>query len=283
MRTVRLAVLVAFASVACLVLVAVATQAAGGSTGSVGAYGDPATTFRLTGTTLTVSTTDPVVLDAVRGRRLTLGCDGVPWCPTGSQRTGLPPAIGAVWGEHASSVTFDRVPAHVSWVALYTGAGGPALFGLYVSDAAFTPAARAQMRKALGTAIGPAQNMARQNLRNENRTIQTGLTFYAANRNRFGLVSKYPAAPRIAKEIDELCVGTPGPRTCAKPNPSSRTPLLYAPTLAAVTQADRAYVVGTGTSAKTLELANIGLDRKLYILRAKPNALFGTFSPAQPS
>lgn len=283
MRRISRAVVVAFVLAACLALLAVATQAAGGSAGSAPAYGDPATTFTLTGRTLTVSSTDPVVLDVVRGRQLALGCDGLPWCDTGQVRHGLPPRIVAVWAEHASSVRFQRVPADVNWVELQVGAGGPALFGLIVADAAFTPAGRKHMRY-LGAALAPAQSIARQNLRRENSTIQFVLTLNPANTNRFGLVRKFPSAQTIVTDVDESCFGRSGAaRTCAKPKSSSVTRLLYAPTLAGVTQPDYAYVVGAGTNAKMLELVNIGVDRRLYILRAKPNAQLGTFSSPQPS
>ena len=105
-----------------------------------------------------------------------------------------------------------------------------------------------------------------------------------ANTNRFGLVRKFPSAQTIVKDVDESCIGRSGAaRTCAKPKSSSVTRLLYAPTLAGVTQPDYAYVVSAGTSAKMLELVNIGVDRKLYILRAKPNTQLGTFSSAQPN
>jgi hypothetical protein len=286
MRRVGRAFVVAFVVAAYLASVALATRRSAGSTRSALAYGDPATTFRLTGSTVTVSSTDPLVLGFVRGRELLLGCDGVPFCASTRTRDHRPGTIAAAWGARASSVSFHHVAVGFSSAELLLDVGrpvSPAYFvTLRVAVAAFTPGARRHMLGRYGPALAPAESIAQQILRNANLAVQVGLTFYPTLTNKLGSVSEFPPAQTIVTDVDGLCSrGSSAGSSCTTPNTATR--VLYAATLAYVTNPDDAYVVGAGTASQMLELANIGLDHQLYTLRAKPGDQVGEFSSPYPN
>jgi hypothetical protein len=258
MRTIPRAGLVGLAAAASL---AFGTSAARATAISATAAGDPETTYTIAARTLTVTSSDPVVLEFVRGAHVSLACY--------TKRGGLLNGWGgdAIWGRAASSVTVRMeapAPRQLTRCQAFVVGGGRPQFATATlfSQAGLTPA----WRRRLASTPSPGPFLARQQLAEDWSALYGVLP--ARDFNRQGQPSRLPSARNIVRALNRRL----GP-------PQSSAGLLYTATLDSVGVPGVPYVVGEGTGSRTLELAVIGLDGKRYALHlalgAKPRSQFG--------
>jgi hypothetical protein len=242
---------------ACLAFAAPAAQAL---EQSVPAVDDSQTTYTLDGNTLTIQTSDPIVLEFVRGSELFASC----YAGRTSHRSG--PLVER-WGEHATSITFrypqafPRVGAcEATWVS---GGAHPMPDATEFSVAAFNSYWRGQS----SWLLPPGPLLARAELSGEWQGIEEILP--AQYLNQSGITTALPPAPVLVRIANarfrrgRLALGLHG------------LALRYTRTVAGVKAPGVPYVVGSGSTTKRLELAVIGLDGRRYAYRTKVGRYIG--------
>lgn len=250
---------VGLTAAACLAIAAPVAQA---WTRIAQAAGDPQTTWIVTRHTITMRSSDPVLLRFVRGSAVLLGCSS-----SGQVNARHPPPV-VTWGRTASSVTAhvkDPIARHVRVCdAVGVGVVPGFLTATQFSQAPFD----AVWRKRLARTLSPGPLLARAQLTEMwdgiNRELPARLL------NRLGELKRLPPARTLIRLVN--------PRFNR-----ARTGLRFAPTLGKVTAPGVAYLVGAGSGKRKLELAVIGFDGRRYVLRtglaARGGPLPGRFGP----
>ncbi len=236
------------AVVACLALAASSARAA---VRSYGAAGDPLTTYTLHGRTLTISSTDPVVLQVVHGAHVLVMCEAA--SPRGEGARG-----GGRWSASASSVSVHLSGATKHMVrcgAIGTLAGFPGYTTF--SEVGLTP----KWRHRLASTPPPGRFLAHILLSEDWMAVHQFLP--ARFLTRTGILTRLPAAQVLVQMLQA-------------PLRRAGTKLVYAATLADVPPGNVPAVVGQGTSTKRIEFAVRGLDGNLYVLRGRAGRYIGS-------
>jgi hypothetical protein len=234
--------------IACLAL---AASSARGAIRSYGAAGDPQTTYILHGRTLTISSTDPIVLQVVRGAHLLVMCDAA--SPRGEGTRGF-----GRWRKSASSVSI-RLAGDPRDMVLCGVVGALAGFpyNTTFSEVGLTP----KWRHRLASTPPPGRLFAHILLSEDWMAVHQFLPVRFLTRT--GVLTRLPAAPTLVQMLQR-----PLGRAGAK--------LVYAATLADVAPGNVPAVVGQGSSTKRIEFAVRGLDGNLYVLRARVGRYIGS-------
>lgn len=233
---------------------------------SAKAVGDPATVYTMSVGKLTVTSTDPVLLSAVRGQRVLATCDS---------RGGVflgPKSV--VWRKTASSFTFalhafeggqqatarDSASIIACSVASESQGGVEELGGVWppFSRAAFTHAGLLQFAQVPGSPVLAVAS---------SKLSAAGAAFLHQARSG----TSFPSARAAVLKIDAVLA-----RHKLAQN------VLYAATSADVTNPNAVYVVSSGSSSTSVELAglvelNVGGSVKPYAMQCRAN---GTLGPA---
>jgi hypothetical protein len=247
---VRVARRLSIGGIGAAIVLAVAPAAALAWVRTAKAAGDPQTTWIVTQNSITIRSTDPVLLKFVRGTQILFGCDDT--SPPVEPRHHAP---NLVWGRTASSIT-----AHVTGlnardltVCSADDVGGAPGFPYATGDFSRAPFNSAWRKRLAGTAP-PGRLLAHDQLSD----YWLALSFLVPPRylDRFGIPTRLPPAPALVRYAD---------RRLSR----ARDGMLYAPTRAGVTVPRVVYAIGQGWGAKRLEFAVIGFDGRRYVLRAK--------------
>lgn len=226
------------------------------------AAGDPQTTWIVTQNSITIRSTDPVLLKFVRGTQILFGCDDT--SPPLEPRHHAP---NLVWGRTASSITAHVTGLVAKHLTLCSAddVGGVPSFPYATADfsrAAFSSA----WRKRLAGTPSPGRLLARIQL----NQYWLARSFLVPPRylDRFGIPRRFPPAPALVRYADRRLS-------------PARDGILYAPTLAGVTVPRVVYVIGQGSGPRKLEFAVIGFDGRRYALHARlGNGRIPKFGPA---
>ncbi|HZE06878.1 MAG TPA: hypothetical protein VE127_16740 [Solirubrobacteraceae bacterium] len=220
------------------------------------AAGDPRTTWIVTRTTITIRSSDPVLLRFVRGSTVLLGCASAK--PVEPLEPRLPPPV-VRWGRTASSVT-ARVRTPIGrnlTVCDAVGAGGDPGFPLPTrfSRAPFD----ARWRRKLASTRQPGPLLAHAQLSGYWTVV--GEVAGPRYENRYGILVRLPPPRVLVHKLNRPISG-------AK---KARSRVRYARTLRGVALPHVVYVIGSGSSRKKLQMAVIGFDGRLYVMRARPD------------
>lgn len=231
------------------VCLAVTAPAANALAVSVKALADPQTTYTVSGTAVTIQSTDVGLLRFVRGTEVDVDCI--------SQRETTYWDADSRWGSRASAMTvrFKRAVTDVgrcSAVEVGRTRLSREFLGQTIefSAAAFT----ARWRRLLASTVAPGLTTAQSQLSLDWAAIEVGIPnrFKAADGVPFAL----PPAVDVVASINRL--------------PRNHGPhLRYARTLAGVTQLGVTYVIARASGRTRMELAVLGYDGRLYVARAQ--------------
>jgi hypothetical protein len=233
--------------IACLALSASDARA---SVRSYGAAGDPQTTYTLRGRTLTISSTDPVVLQVVRGVHLLVMCQAAAPRAEGSRGFGRWPKSGS-----SLSVHIAGDPKHmVRCETIGDLRGFP--YATAFSQVGLTN----KWRHRLASTPPPGRLFAHILLSEDWMAVHE----FVPSRflNRIGALTHLPVAPALVHMLQ-------------RPLRRAGATLVYAATLADVAPGNVPAVVGQGSSAKRIEFAVRGLDGNLYMLRGRVGRFIG--------
>jgi len=254
MRTLTRSAILALGLAGCFAFTSAAASAA--VVTSAKAVGDPATAYTLSDGELTVASTDPALLSAVRGQRVLAMCAS----PGGAF---LGPNA-AVWGSSASSWTFalhafrgtgsDTGDIIACSLASKSQGGIEELGGVWVpfSRAVFTPAGLFQFAE---VPRSPVKAVAGAKL---------AAAASAFLRRVVSPARPFPSAQGTVTTIDAVLA-----RHRLAQN------VLYAATAADVTDPDALYVVGSGSDSTSLELAVLGSNGRPYAMQCHAKGLLG--------
>lgn len=224
------------------ICLAVAPAAAQAWVKTVKAAGDPLTRWTLTPRTITIRSTNPALLQFIRGQPV-LAC----------VRGRHGPEI-VVWGVNASSITFHSarpLPRNLALCdAIEVGRVPGFLDATEFSRGPFSPA----WRKRLASTPPPGRLLARDQLFEYLNALSVLVPL--RDLNIFGTVTHLPSAAALVRHADRRLS-------------PAREGMLYAPTLAGVTVPGVVYAIGQGWGARRLEFAVIGFDGRRYVLHAR--------------
>lgn len=236
---------------------AFASASAQAAVRSARAAGDPLTTYTIRGRTLEIRSTDPVLLQVVRGSHLLV------FCYPASNRSIGTNGVGR-WSQRSSSVTV-RLRANISGDIGYCETTGTLPGFLYSSEfsrADFT----ARLRRRFASTPPPGRLFADLQLAGDWMGVHELLPLRFLTRE--GTVTSFPPAQTLVEMMK-------------RPFSKAGVRLLYAPDLADVTEPGVPYLVGQGSSSKRLEFAIVGLDGTLYLLKGRAGNYIGDqFGPA---
>jgi hypothetical protein len=219
---------------------------------SATAAGDSQTIYTINGRTLTISSTDPIVLQSVRGAHLFVTCESARRGANGFGR----------WGKQASSVTIHLRGHDISKDVGECEAMG-ALRGFSYNSEFSRVGFTATWRKRFASTPPPGRLFAKDELYGVWLAVHQFLP--ARFLNLHGIVVSLPP-PRVLVRIMNRALS------------KSAVRLIYVPTPAGVTKPGVPAVIGHGSSRTRLELAVRGLDGTLYVFRGKVGSyLRGTF------
>lgn len=235
------------------ICLAVAAPAAQAWIETVKAAGDPLTTWTLTPRTITIRSTNPALLQFIRGQPV-LAC----------VRGRHGPEI-VFWGVDASSITFHSAQALPRNLALCdaidVGLRPGFLDATEFSRGAFSPA----WRRRLASTPPPGRLLARDQL--DQYWLARSFLVPPRYLDRFGMPTRLPPAPALVRFAD---------RRLSR----ARNGMRYAPTLAGVTVPGVVYAIGQGWGRRRAEFAVIGFDGRRYVLHARlGNGQIPSFGP----
>jgi hypothetical protein len=259
-RAMRAAARAAIAGVGAAACLAFAAPAAQAVVESAQAWNDPQTTYTINGDTLTIQSSDPIVLEFVRGSELRAACYP-------ARTSHMSRDFVVRWGEHATSVTFhypQAIPApgecELIWVS---GGAHPLPVATEFSVAPFT----SYWQRQSAWVLPPGPFLARAELSGEWMGIEAILPMQYLS--QYGFSTALPPAHVLVRIANARF------RKGRLPLGLQGLALRYTRTVAGVKVPGVPYVIGRGSTTKRLEMVVIGMDGKRYAYRTKVGRYVG--------